>query len=147
MAKRTKAQRSKAAKESWERRKAKAALDAAGVPKVDVIAMNERLRKEQLGVHSVVAGYDGLATELHAAFEQSALGKGKERHANGRPFDRQPIAELTRMHGVGFATGQAAKKAQEALGMLKRGEADKARHELHGAIVYLAAAAMVVSEG
>ena len=87
------------------------------------------------------AGYDVLAHELHEAFKQSAHGKGKERHANGRPFDRQPILELTRLYGAGFSAGQAAKKTQEALGMANRGEIERAIHEVHGAIVYLAAVA------
>ena len=37
MAKRTKAQRVRAAKEAWARRKAKAALDAAGIAKFAVV--------------------------------------------------------------------------------------------------------------
>ena len=160
MKKRTKAQRSAAAKASWARRKAAlggpwptppslkaAAAFMAGNEPPRLLAGNEPPRLLAAGIDAPnVEGYETLRAELEAAYAQSSAGKGKERHANGRPFHRQPIAELTRMHGPGFATGQAAKKAQEALGMLARGEPDRARAELHGAIVYLAAASMVIGE-
>ena len=152
MKKRTKAQRSAAAKAAWAKRKE---VVGHGGPWVTPRSFKEvaHLLKGVQGVAGEVAGpipvvytlqaegYHALAHELHAAFEQSAHGKGKERHANGRPFERQPILELTRLYGPGFSAGQAAKKAQEALGMAQRGETDKAVHEVHGAIVYLAAVA------
>lgn len=151
MKKRTKAQRSAAAKASWARRKAALGGPWPTPPSLKAAAAfmagNEPPRLLAAGIDAPnVEGYETLRAELEAAYAQSSAGKGKERHANGRPFHRQPIAELTRMHGPGFATGQAAKKAQEALGMLARGEPDRARAELHGAIVYLAAAAMVIGE-
>jgi hypothetical protein len=148
--KRTKAQRSAAAKASWERRR-------RGLPPVTA-QRGKKAKKRRAAVDHVevmtvaplypmkAAGYEGLAFELQAAFEQSAHGKGKVRHANGRPFDRQPILELARLYGPGFAAGQSAKKAQEALGMAARGDVDKAIHELHGAIVYLAATAIRLRE-
>lgn len=81
-------------------------------------------------------GYESLANVLDRAYRQAAYGKGKERHANNRPFDQQPMQDIIRLHGVGFATGQASKKASEALG-LQPGH-DVA--ELLGAIVYIAGA-------
>lgn len=149
--KRTKAQRAEAARLSWERRrkglppltppkkkrKGKARTQSAAVVEANVVGTMLAFS---------APGYDTLAKELHAAFEQSAHGKGKVRHANARPFDRQPIMEIGRMVGPGYATGQAQKKAQEAIGMLGRGERDKALAELHGAIVYLSAAAALVRE-
>lgn len=90
--------------------------------------------------------YGVLRDILNDAYLQCATGKGRERHANGRPFMDQPIMEITRAHGIGFPTGQAAKKAQEAIGMLVRGEVDAARRELLGAIVYLAAACASIDE-
>lgn len=92
------------------------------------------------------SGYEGLAAVLQAAHDQSAYGKGKVRHANSKPFVQQPIMEIGRMVGTGYQTGQAMKKAQEAGGMLKRGEHGAARAELLGAIVYLAAAVMLIDE-
>lgn len=95
---------------------------------------------------SVLPGYEPLAMTLQAALDQAQAGKGKERHANGRPFDRQPIMEIGRMVGLGYPTGQAKKKTQEAVGMLNRGEPDRAVNELLGAINYLAAAIMLIRE-
>ena len=92
-------------------------------------------------------GYETLARVLNLALDQSANGKGKERHARGAtPFDRQPIMEIGRMVGPGYNLGQAMKKAQEASGMLARGECARANAELLGAIVYLAAAFALVEE-
>lgn len=173
--KRTTAQRRAAAKASWERRrlglgplfkrrgKKKSALDKMAARMAgtqigrEVIA--RRAKNTTAEIHPGTAenahhgylistpGYDILAKELHSAFLQSAEGKGKERHANGKAFDRQPIMEIGRMVGPAYTAGQAQKKAQEAMGMHKRGETDRAIAELHGAIVYLAATAALLREG
>lgn len=90
--------------------------------------------------------YIKLRSILDRAYDQAASGKGKERHANDKPFDKQPIAEIGRMVGTGYNLGQAMKKAQEAQGMANRGEKDKAAHELLGAINYLASAIMLIEE-
>jgi hypothetical protein len=150
--KRTKAERRAAALASWARRKKglppttpqKKQKGKARTKPVAVVADSD------LPITSYITatpGYEMLALELQQAYLQSAEGKGRVRHANGRPFDRQPILELTRMYGPGFAAGQAAKKAQEALGMLRRGDHAAAIAELHGAIVYLAATAGHIREG
>jgi len=88
-----------------------------------------------------VPGYEHLADVLQRAYDQASKGKGKERHANGKPFHKQPMQDLVRLHGVGFATGQASKKASEALGLptLERQVA-----ELLGAIVYLSGAVIAL---
>ena len=80
--------------------------------------------------------YKSLSEALHAAYHQSAHGKGDERHSTGQSFDEQPIMSITQVHGVGFPLGQASKKIDEAARMDK----EAARTELLGAIVYLAAA-------
>jgi hypothetical protein len=133
--KRTKAQRSAAAKRAWAARRLRSA-NAPTPATTELVAM--------LG--PAVDGYASLQRELQSAYEQSSAGKGKERHANGRPFDRQPILELSRLYGPGFAAGQAAKKTQEALGLFNRGNKDGALAEVHGAIVYLAAVAVRLRE-
>lgn len=92
------------------------------------------------------ADYKPLFDVLAEAYDQSSKGKGKERHANALPFDRQPILEISRMVGPGFALGQAMKKSSEASGMLARDEHDRAVHELLGAIVYTAAAVIRIRE-
>jgi hypothetical protein len=90
--------------------------------------------------------YVALRQVLDAAYEQSAEGKGKERHANERPFTEQPIMVIGRSVGVGFAAGQVQKKIGEAVGMSDRGEHDAAYREALGAIVYAAAAALLFLE-
>jgi len=111
--------------------------------------MEETTAESMMGTH-VETRYLPLATVLRDALEQAQSGKGKERHARGdTPFVRQPILEIGRMVGLGFQTGQAVKKAQEAIGMAARetpeGRAAAVR-ELLGAINYLAAAVIQIRE-
>jgi hypothetical protein len=87
-------------------------------------------------------GYAALRYVLKMALEQASVGKGKERHATDKPFDRQPMLEIGRMVGPGFCLGQAIKKAQEA----SRMEPDAAQRELLGAINYLAGAYLLLEE-
>lgn len=91
-----------------------------------------------------VPGYEDLARILQGAYDQSAKGKGKERHANDKPFNKQPIMEIGRMVGVGGHTYQICKKAQEAGGMVDRGKLEAAKAELRGAMVYAAAAILLI---
>jgi hypothetical protein len=94
----------------------------------------------------MTADYTKLKSVLDAAYSQSAEGKGKERHANGKDFDRQPILEIGRMVGTGFQIGQVMKKAQEAQSMASRSDNDSAMQELLGVIVYAAAAVVQLAE-
>lgn len=91
-------------------------------------------------IYENAPGYEPLAAVLQRAYEQAAGGKGKERHAQGQPFLEQPMQELISLYGLGFALGQAGKKAQES----QRLPRDKAVHELLGAIVYLAGAVIAL---
>ena len=86
--------------------------------------------------------YISLRYVLELAVDQAANGKGKERHANGEPFDQQKICKISRAVGVGFALGQALKKAEESVRLNK----EAALREILGAINYLAAAYIVLSE-
>lgn len=108
-------------------------------------ANGEKLNTER-EYETINTMYAPLRRVLNEAFSQSSVGKGYERHANGKSFMSQPIMEITRMHGIGFSTGQSAKKAQEACGMVSRGEYEAAKRELLGAIVYIAAACLWVEE-
>ncbi|MDR3445743.1 hypothetical protein [Dyella sp.] len=83
-----------------------------------------------------VPGYESLALVLGRAFWQAANGKGSERHAQGLPFDQQPMQQVCDLLSVDFALGQAMKKAQES----RRLPHDRAVAELLGAINYLAGA-------
>lgn len=84
--------------------------------------------------------YDSLRSVLDRAYSQASEGKGSERHAQGQPFTEQPMQELISLYGIGFALGQAAKKAQEA----QRLSPEHAVHELLGAIVYLVGAVVYI---
>lgn len=68
-----------------------------------------------------------------AAIEQAMYGKGERHGGNKTPFLEQPWVHYVTMHGRGFATGQAAKKLEEAAS-LRNGE--QFTQELLGAIVY-----------
>lgn len=80
-------------------------------------------------------GYEQLESILNEALEQAAAGKGKERHANERAFEDQPMQLISKLlgdnHGLAF---QAIKKVQESL----RLPDDRAERELLGAINYIA---------
>lgn len=81
-----------------------------------------------------VEGYEQLAAVLQDAYDQASKGKGAARHATGKPFHEQPMQDLIRLYGPGFALGQAGKKMQES----QRMDRDAAERELLGAIVYIA---------
>lgn len=91
----------------------------------------------------VVPGYERLAKTLYRALEQAQSGKGKERHANDKPFLQQPIMEIGRMVGPGYQIGQAMKKGQEAM---RLPTTERQVAELLGAINYLAAAVILLEE-
>ena len=48
-------------------------------------------------------GYEKLAAVLARAYDQAAIGKGKERHANGKAFHLQPMQDLCRSHPCSMA--------------------------------------------
>lgn len=97
-----------------------------------------------LDIMEPVRGYDSLQFVLKLAYEQAAIGKGKERHAGGRVFDLQPIMTIPRtiggIAGLGGLAYQVNKKTTEAVNMAARGECEAAQREMLGAINYLAAA-------
>lgn len=91
----------------------------------------------------VPKGYEDLAEVLHDALMQSAEGKGKERHGkDGLPFSEQRIMLVAKDHGLGYLTGQAAKKLGEAHRLLELKGPEAAQAEILGAIVYSAAAVL-----
>lgn len=88
------------------------------------------------------SNYNSLNKVLREAYLQASEGKGRERHASGQPFGMQPICELTRKVGLGFALGQAMKKIEES----QRLPGEHGVAELLGAINYLAAAIIIRRE-
>jgi hypothetical protein len=78
-----------------------------------------------------------------AAIEQAMHGKGERHGGASIPFKEQPLFHYIKMHGRGFATGQAAKKAEEAAST-RQGQAFI--DECLGAMVYLGAAILAEQE-
>jgi len=85
--------------------------------------------------------YGVLCDVLMEALGQAAEGKGKERHATPEPFDKQ-IGCMIEREFPGFALGQAVKKIKES----KRLPAERAIHEVLGAINYIAMAIIIQRE-
>lgn len=91
----------------------------------------------------VLPGYDKLAAILDEALERAQAGKGKERHANGKPFHEQPIVAIN--VDLGTADGalyQVRKKMDES----KRLPPDRRRAERLDAINYIVASILVDEE-
>jgi hypothetical protein len=84
--------------------------------------------------------YEKLLEIFTKAYERAAVGKGKERHANGEAFENQLICSIPERVGIGFNLGQALKKAYEQ----ERINPEQAVNELLDAINYLAAAIIVI---
>ena len=87
--------------------------------------------------------YQELEKVYQGALSQAALGKGKERHADGEPFEKQKICTIARWVGGSPVAGplqQVIKKAAESARM----EPDQAIRELYGVINYAAAAIIVL---
>lgn len=106
----------------------------------------DRIRQDRTVPVFVREGYDSLFVILCKALHQAQDGKGQERHANGKPFDKQPIMTITDLVGMGFQTGQAVKKTVEAHDMVNRKQYAEAERELLGAINFLAAAVLQVNQ-
>lgn len=88
--------------------------------------------------------YKRLKEVLSLAVDQAENGKGKERHANGLPFDRQQIVSISKELGsLDFNLGQAVKKCFE---ISKIKEPLHQVNELLGAINYLAAAIIILQD-
>lgn len=91
--------------------------------------------------------YASLAGILQAAHDQAAVGKGRVRHSDDKPFLGQPIMEIARMlGGIDGHSYQIMKKAQEAARMVRREQYDAAAQELFGVINYAAAAVLLLRE-
>ncbi len=81
-------------------------------------------------------GYEELLKALVGAYDQAAIGKGKERHATGEPFEEQICCYLLRHTGISGAVFQTCKKALESIRLPYPANIN----ELRGAINYAASA-------
>jgi len=86
--------------------------------------------------------YSSLREIFMLAAWQAEHGKGMERHACGERFENQQICEMARRLGVAGPLYQAAKKIYES----QRLGGSAGIHELYGAMVYIAAAVIVMRE-
>jgi hypothetical protein len=118
----------------WSGERANATEDTPNVGQKEIVA------------HDITAKMNATADMLEDAYFDLAAwlqGKGAERHGGGKPFDRQPMMEISRM--LGGPSGcfyQAMKKTQEA----SRMEPEAAKREILGAINYLAGAYLLLDE-
>lgn len=102
---------------------------------VELVEASTRLSDLPMGM--IEPGYEALADVMQRAYNQAALGKGKERHSQvGEPFDKQVMQDGAKRFGVGALLFQAYKKSEES----QRLPLDRAVNELLGAMVYLAGA-------
>jgi hypothetical protein len=76
------------------------------------------------------------------AVDQCVGGKGNERHGKGLDFLSQKWVRLAKDHGIGFLTGQAQKKMEEAMHYYHQSGYDQEwwEREMLGALNYLAMA-------
>jgi hypothetical protein len=74
------------------------------------------------------------------AVAQACVGKGNERHGMGKSFYDQKWVKLADIHGVGFLSGQAQKKLEEAFDAYRQGNCDMVwfEKELMGSLNYIA---------
>lgn len=90
-------------------------------------------------------GYESLQRELDEALRQASSGKGKERHADDEPFERQKIVTVGRWlkgNPAASVLFQAVKKILKS----SRLEPKAALRELAGAINYTAAGMIIIRE-
>lgn len=96
---------------------------------------------------AVTSTHASLERVFALAVEQSQSGKGADRHGNGQSFDDQPIFTLNRPLGTNHgALFQVLKKTTESAKLASTGRVDMAKNELLGAMVYAAAAYLMLEE-
>jgi hypothetical protein len=91
----------------------------------------------------VEKGYEPLALVLMEALNQAQFGKGKQCHANSKPFLQQPIMVRAREVREGGLAFQSMKKILEAYHCKDHG---RAVEDMLGSIVYIAAQVMLRRE-
>jgi hypothetical protein len=87
--------------------------------------------------------YEELNKVLSLAYWRASIGKGRERHGEGRPFTEQYICKGARRYGIGALQYQIGKKCEE---VSKLPDTQAKINELLDIIVYAAAAVIVLKE-
>jgi len=107
--------------------------------------LREKETQEWVENQKRIKKYHALKLILDGAYNQASEGKGRERHADGEPFEKQKICTIARWVKGSPAAGplqQVIKKAAESA----RLSPEKAIHELYGVINYAAAAIIILEE-
>ena len=120
----------------------KAQDDLRQVHYIDLVSDSPRGISPDAVVIEFPRQYATLAIALANAASRAIDGKGKVRHADDKPFEHQPICNITRAIGIGHPLGQVQKKLLE-LPRIKRSR-DK-HNELLDIIIYTAVAALMES--
>lgn len=93
---------------------------------------------------SVPKGYERLVNVFFRAVNQTARGKGLQRHGDGNNFEKQQICMIPKIQGsIDFNTGQAIKKCFE---VNKLDGNNEKIEELLGALNYIAAAIICLED-
>ena len=76
------------------------------------------------------------------ALEHASETKGKERHYNGEPFEKQTICRINRDVGIGYGLGQIIKKAKEVVKL----PPDRGILEIYGIMNYTSGLGIILEE-
>lgn len=121
----------------------------SGIGTVEYVAQGTPVVRLLLGwkcfsassIEPVSNPYDTLSSIFNEALHRASEGKGKDRHANGKPFDEQPIVALNlTLSSQDGPLFQIQKKCAEASRFYASGERERAENELLDCIVYAAGA-------
>lgn len=105
----------------------------------------EHVEEEMAQNEPTLNTHASLERVFALAVEQSKSGKGADRHGNGEDLDNQPIFTLNRPLGTNHgALFQVLKKTTESAKLASTGRVEMAKNELLGAMVYAAAAYLLL---
>ena len=110
----------------------------------DVMVLWKRGYTFQVRVKEPIRTKESKHHPLYEIYEdavaQACVGKGNERHGMGKSFYDQKWVKLADIHGVGFLSGQAQKKLEEAFDAYRQGNCDMVwfEKELMGSLNYIA---------
>lgn len=79
---------------------------------------------------------------FNEALQQATTGKGEAHFGKGHDFIEQPWLHYAKTHGIGFLTGQAVKKIEEAAMNIDTMTHEEWEKEMLNAIVYAGMAIM-----
>ena len=108
----------------------------------DEALINKEVTPKEEGI-IIPKDYESLHDVLMLALYQASQGKGKIRHANGKPFEEQTMAVANRITDCDFSWGQIYKKILEIPNIKKK---QKKIDEMLSIIVYAAGWVLIKME-